>query len=149
MNINYKIDSASERDINNHLNRCDGDFIPKLSSRVNINDFSKKIAEKTTTFEAWNGQILAGMLSAYFNNPEIKTGYINNISVIREYVGNGIASKLLDMCIDYAKEYSFKEVRLEVFKDNIRAIELYKKFGFRIFKNNNDFMIMRYEMSSL
>ena len=34
------------------------------------------------------------------------------------------------MCIQYAKQQKFKEIKLEVNKNSNKAIDLYKKFGF-------------------
>lgn len=53
------------------------------------------------------------------------------ISVIKSEWGHGIGSKLLHCIIDFAKNTAHAEIiSLEVRSDNVRAIELYKKFGF-------------------
>lgn len=54
------------------------------------------------------------------------------ISVLQSEWGNGIGSRLLETLIDFAKNTAHAEVMtLEVRQDNVRAISLYKKFGFR------------------
>ena len=45
------------------------------------------------------------------------------ISVLKEYWSYGIGSKLL--------EEAYKQVELEVYADNLRAIKLYEKYGFK------------------
>lgn len=145
MNINYKTNTATEKEIRGHLHECNENFIPPLNSRVDLEEFSKKMFEKSITFEAWEDGVLAGMLSAYFNDTDNYLGYITNVSVMKNYTGMGIASVLLGMCIDYAKEHHFKGIKLEVHKENSPAIKLYNKFGFQIFENNNNFVIMRFE----
>ena len=53
------------------------------------------------------------------------------VSVVKEYWGKGIGSRLMEKVIDFAKnEAQCEIIHLQVRSDNERAIELYKKFGF-------------------
>ncbi len=54
---------------------------------------------------------------------------INNIYVLKEYRNQGIGSKLLDYLVKKCK--ICENITLEVRKDNINAICLYKKYGFK------------------
>ena len=54
---------------------------------------------------------------------------INNIYVLEEYRSQGIGSKLVDYLVKKCK--ICENVTLEVRKDNINAICLYKKYGFK------------------
>ena len=69
-----------------------------------------------------------------------------SITVLKEYWGLGIATKLINRLIEQAKEIGIEVVYLDVRSDNIRAISLYKKLGFafvgrfrRYFKINNEY----------
>lgn len=53
------------------------------------------------------------------------------ISVIRKYWNCGVGSRLLREVISYAKENGIEILNLEVRKDNMRAVHLYEKFGFK------------------
>lgn len=54
------------------------------------------------------------------------------ISVRREVWGQGIGSALMQAVIDHARQFPELEIlNLEVRQDNLRAIRLYEKFGFR------------------
>ena len=53
------------------------------------------------------------------------------ISVVKSEWGQGIGSALLQKCIMYAKEHAIELINLEVRSDNIRAIHVYEKYGFR------------------
>ena len=55
---------------------------------------------------------------------------INNIYVLPEHRKNKIASKLIDKIIKEAEENKKINITLEVRKDNIPAINLYKKYRF-------------------
>lgn len=67
-----------------------------------------------------------------FKNIDNKTktaeyfGYIGE----KEYWGKGIGSSMLEYAIQKAKEMDLCCLNLNVSKDNERAINLYKKFGF-------------------
>jgi hypothetical protein len=63
--VEYLSNNASEAQIAGHLSRCDADFVPSLSGRVDINDYAKKIVNKAMRFEAWSGGELVGLVAAY------------------------------------------------------------------------------------
>lgn len=54
------------------------------------------------------------------------------ISVLKRYWGKGIASSLFKTLMIWAKENKIKKINLEVFENNIRAISLYEKLGFKL-----------------
>jgi RimJ/RimL family protein N-acetyltransferase len=55
------------------------------------------------------------------------------ISVLKNYWNNGIASLMMKELINWVQiNKEIKKLSLEVFSDNIRAINLYKKFNFEI-----------------
>ena len=53
------------------------------------------------------------------------------VSVLKECWNKGIGSQLLREIINFAKENSFEVIDLQVRSDNLSAIHLYKKFGFK------------------
>ena len=63
------------------------------------------------------------------------------IAVLKEYWGNGVASKLMKKMIDYMKnDIKAEIISLEVRCDNEAAINLYKKFGFEKIGTYKGFM---------
>ena len=69
-----------------------------------------------------------------------------SITVVRDYWGRGIGSKLMSMMIDFSRNHGVDVISLEVRADNSRAIALYEKFGFehigiykKFFKINGNF----------
>jgi RimJ/RimL family protein N-acetyltransferase len=54
------------------------------------------------------------------------------MSVLKDFWGLGIGSALLQSLIEWAKGSGIRKIQLEVMADNERAINLYKKFGFKI-----------------
>lgn len=59
-----------------------------------------------------------------------KRVYVSRVIVKKEYRGRGIGSDILDFLIAKAKEIGFPEMTIGVDKDNVAALNLYKKFGF-------------------
>ena len=53
-----------------------------------------------------------------------------SITVLRDFWGQGIGSRLFEMMIDFARKSGIEILYLEARSDNIRAISLYRKFGF-------------------
>ncbi len=70
------------------------------------------------------------------------------ISVLKEHWNKGIGSQLLNEIINFAKENSFEIIDLQVRSDNLAAIHLYEKFGFKkIGKHPSFFKINNKEIS--
>ena len=139
----YKIKTASEEEIFSHLLSCDEKFVSQLKERTELAKYSKKIFDKAVTFEAWCGNILVGLIAAYFNDTECNSGYISNVSVISDYLKKGIAAELMKLSLKYALENKYKEILLEVNESNHPAINLYRKFGFEIVNNLNSYATMK------
>lgn len=146
--INYKIKAASEKDVFLHLRECNDSFLPPLNEKVNIDEYAKKIFEKAITFEAWEDDILVGLIAVYFNDLNRRVGFITNVSVVKKYMGMGVASVLLENCIEYATHKGFAEIQLEVDKKNMTAILFYKKYNFMDVGISADVILMKLEINN-
>ena len=140
--VEYLSNKASEVEIAEHLSRCEADFVPPLSGRLEINDYAKKIASKAMRFEAWSDGRLVGLVAAYCNDQEKRIAYITSVSVLREWMEKGIAAFLMRQCIEYAKTSGMRQIGLEVAEGNTPAIALYEKSGFLAGKTNAPFVSM-------
>ena len=140
--VEYLTNKASVAEIADHLLRCDTDFVPPLVGRVEITDYAKKIANMAMRFEAWAGGTLIGLVAAYCNHQESRIAYITSVSVLRAWMGKGIAARLMGVCIEYAKASGMQQIGLEVTVQNAPAIKLYAKSGFVIGKEKMPFVTM-------
>lgn len=131
-NITYKIDNSSFDDIFLHLKKVDNSFRPKLSTILNLEQYAKKILQLSVKFESWDDNNLIGLIAMYNNFDQIPFSYITNVSVFEFYSGRGIASRLLDNAIQYAKMKRICRIDLHVNKFNLKAINFYKKNLFEI-----------------
>ncbi len=147
--IKFETKIASEDDICQHLFECSSSFIPNLAETVDIKEYSKKIFQKSTTFEAWANNRLIGLVAAYLNDFQNHVVFITNVSVISEFLGLGIASQLLTMCFKHAVQNNFSRVLLEVNSTNSPAIKLYEKYGFSIDEKREKTLIMKIELATL
>lgn len=145
-NIIFATKTASSRQIYQHLLECDGNFVPKLSERITLEEYSDKLYCNSTTFEAWNKDTLVALVAAYFNNRVNNLGYITAVSTKKQYMGKGIASHLMRECIAYARMKNFSTLQLEVNRQSNAAISLYKKLGFSISGESGDFYLMRFHV---
>lgn len=140
--IEYRIKTASYELIVEHLNRCAVCFNPPLYTYVEIEKYAKKIFDNAVTFESWDRDKLVGLVAAYFNNNETKIGFITNVSVLEEYQGSGIASKLIKNVIRFGRKNSFVKLVLELNINNTKAFQLYEKHGFVVTEQNKNNIIM-------
>jgi len=129
----YRINSTTEQDIYDHLIECNDYFSPKLSDKVDIQEYTHKIWKNTVRFEAILDSQLIGLVAAYANDPSKKCAFITNVSTLPVYFGKGIGKKLLSQCISYARKMEFRLIRLEVSVHSSAAISLYKTMGFETY----------------
>lgn len=144
-NIHYKTNQSDYNDIYYHLIECDLFFNPKLSEKIDIVEYSKKINAKAIRVEAWNNDLLIGLVAYYFN-PENSTAFITNVSVLDRFKGLGIAKKLLQEAIDQVKCLNCHSINLEVNKSSSVVINLYLKFNFELTGENLDNYLMKKRM---
>ena len=65
---------------------------------------------------------------------------IARIYAINKMIGKGVGSALMQKCIEIALEKNKRLVWLGVWKENIAAIDFYKRWGFEIF-GEQDFLL--------
>ena len=96
-----------------------------------VEKFAKNSSDLMLVAEC-DGQIVANAslsrnrIARYNHRAEL------SITVLRDFWGQGIGSKLMEMLISFAKDTQASVVSLEVRADNERAIALYQKFGFEV-----------------
>ncbi len=141
--IKYLLNKATEKDILAHFNTCDENFLKNLKEKVDLQQYSKKLFEKSTRFEAWQDNKLIGLVAGYFNDQKNAASFISNVSVSKDKLNKGIASSLIKNAIEYGRDMSFKILELEVLSSNNAAIKLYEKFGFVTTEQSGSYNKMR------
>ncbi len=144
--ITIKNDSITLDELISIHIKCDDDFIPKLSSRVNIVEYCNKLFKKSKIISLHKGEMVVGILAIYCNDTFAKEAYISSICLLKDFRGLGYSSILMEKAIKIAKEKNFKFIKLEVGKNNEPAINLYKKFGYKKTDEKSETIIMVYEI---
>lgn len=89
---------------------------------------------------AMDGDKMAGYVSMYtkYNegkellyNRKNKSGFITDLYLLKEYRGQKVGSKLLDIAEKYLKEQDCEFIRFEVLGTNKIALDFYDKKGYK------------------
>lgn len=131
--------------ISSFLKAIDEIMIPRLSQRVDINEYACKLAcNADTIFIKKEGEDI-GSCSLYCN---CCNAFISSIAVKKEFVNNHIATKLLEEVIQHAKGRECVKISLEVYNKNIAAVRLYQKAGFCIVNKNGSWEKMEINLKN-
>jgi ribosomal protein S18 acetylase RimI-like enzyme len=105
---------------------------------VDIKKYAEKINLRGNTIEYWQDQNLIGCI-AYYNNDDENEAFMTSVSVEEEYQSRGLAQKML---VEIENRINFTRIRLEVHKNNEKAMSLYLKNGFKLDSSSNEFNIL-------
>ena len=97
--ITYSINTLKLEQLKNFIKKIDDYFIPPLSERVNLTEYSNKIYKNATLFEAWDNDTLIGLIACYANNLKTKVAFFSLVAVLKEYRQQGIAGTLIENCV--------------------------------------------------
>jgi ribosomal protein S18 acetylase RimI-like enzyme len=79
---------------------------------------------------------------------------LERIYVLKEHQGSRVGKELMQQCKEFARQEGFETIWLQVWQQNLRAIQFYQKAGFVIYEttsfsfdeiSHNDFL-MRYDL---
>jgi len=92
-------------------------------------------------FAAFEGEnIVAFTLNGIGNYNGIKMAYDTGTGTLKEYRGQGLATKIFEYSIPYLKEANINHYLLEVLQHNIKAVSVYRKIGFKVTREFNYFV---------
>ncbi|TVL85413.1 GNAT family N-acetyltransferase [Brachyspira hyodysenteriae] len=103
-----------------------------------LQNIQKSIITKMFLYEI-DGEIVGICNLKGIDRKKVKHRVNLGISVLKKHWGDGIAKKLINYAVGYAKENSIKKIELTVRIDNERALKLYKSLGFFIEGEIKDF----------
>lgn len=118
---------------------------PERGDRADIIDNTLRhggklfIAENTDTGE---------IIGASWITNDGRRLYIHHFAIKAAYQGRGFAKPLLEESLRFCKETGL-QVKLEVHKDNVPAILLYKKYGFKSLDDFEVWIIRDYSETDL
>lgn len=147
--IRYSKNESNATQIIEHLLVCDSTFIPRLSDRVSIDEYSHKIFSRAQRYEAWARNELVGLVAAYHDTQDKKSAFITNVSVIPAWRNQQIAKNIMINLVADLKKYEFISATLKVYKRNTIAFEFYSSLDFHLIQaeSNESEFYMRLEIS--
>lgn len=109
----------------------------------NISEYAEKLNQNAEIYFLVNNDNKdIGMCAIYTNDYENKIIYISSISIKKEYLSKGLGQVLLDHIFTLKDKYNMDYIKLEVKKNNTKAINFYKKNGFQIITEKEDTYLM-------
>lgn len=124
--------------IKEYIEVYDTDFYIPLSTRVDMEVFSQKLSDLSTTFFVVKDGVVGGLICSYFYQPETKKGFITLVHTKHEYRGQHLSVYLLDALKKYAVDKGFECVDLFVSKQQVAAYNLYLKHGFEMMEEGEN-----------
>jgi len=154
MNENYTIRIATMDDLDN-INILFRNAITDLHNVKKINvwnnvypfcEFEYDIDNKEMYVIENDNKIIGSFTITKYDDPEYhvinwtsnnkKWFYINRLVILPTEQGKGFAKMAMNYINNYAVDNNYEVIRLTVNKDNIYAITLYEKFGFKKIANS-------------
>jgi len=124
---------------------------PEIKQLTNTPDFTKEAQEKwfetlkdKQDYKVWgieynNMKIGVVGLKNIFEQSAEYFGYIGN----KQFWNKGISKNMLDHVLTYAKKNWISRLELKVIKNNLQAIRAYQKYGFVVYEEKDNELIMR------
>ena len=127
----YSLNKKRIETFQNYSN-SDEIFLDKCFSRKETNNF-KKYHNVTNVIKTKNGMVFATPNKYIEGLQQISLNgiYLNNMCVDPKARNKGIGTQLVSSVINAAKKANYDHIILHVLKDNIPAIKIYQKLGFR------------------
>lgn len=132
-----------KKEIYEFLVKCNGLFVKKLSSIVDLKTYSEKLSNNSRQICYYIEDELIGMWVLYVNDLKDKTAFIPIICVLEQYHKRGIGGKLYKEAAKYVKKMGFNSFMLEVYRSDDRARAIYQSFGFKIIEKRKDKLILK------
>ena len=112
------------------LEEVDSDFVPPLSTSLNLHDYAQKMYHSASIFSLHEESKLIAAIAVYSNDPNQKVAFCTMLAVGKNYRNFGLGTNLITTAVNFLKKKEFKFLRLEIYKTNSKAIIFYKRLGF-------------------
>jgi ribosomal protein S18 acetylase RimI-like enzyme len=101
------------------------------------------------SFAAFEGEnIVAFTLNGIGNFNGTKMAYDTGTGTLKDYRGQGLATKIFEYSIPYLKEANINHYLLEVLQHNAKAVSVYRKIGFKVTREFNYFVWKNEELKN-
>lgn len=125
--------------------RQQNNFIPAKQ----LGPYLDKLAARAEFMVHYDSGNCLGFVAFYCNDLESRVAFITLVLTSDQARGRGVARNLLIATLLTMKNRDFHLCRLEVKKANTSAIGLYQKLNFYPFRENDDSLILEFDLSKL
>ena len=122
-----------------HLLEMDQQIIPPLSDRVDISNYSMKIALNGFQVFAYEKKDFG---HCFFYKHKKDYIYITSFGVLKEVRKQKIGQRLMDKTKSICRQEKIKKITLQVSINNTSALLFYKKQGFQVINKIDEWFIM-------
>ena len=129
------------------LEEVDSDFNPPLSSSLNLHDYAQKIYHNASIFSLHEEGKLVAALAVYSNDPNREIAFCTMLAVSKQHRNYGSGTNLVRTTVDFLKKKSFKVFRLEIYKNNPKAIAFYERLNFAAFSETENTVFVELKLS--
>ena len=137
-----KNDKNESNRIHKYLEEINLQFKEELNIS-NITEYARKLNENAEIYFLINdAHEDIGMCAIYANDNKNKIIYISSISIKKEYISKGLGQYLLNYVFKLKYDYKMNHIKLEVKKNNQKAISFYRKNGFIITEEKSESYLM-------
>lgn len=120
------------KDLYNYLMKHDEDFPIRLSDKVDLKEYLKKICNLGKSIICMQEQEIVGIILYYDNNVIDNKAFVSLVSVDMNHRNKGIANNMLLELFKNLRNSGIKTCEVPTHNTNHIAIKLYKSLGFEI-----------------
>jgi len=148
MALNNKNLLIKEKD--NNIKRLGMNDLARISELYDIsypdNFFDKRMLGTGKYFAYYDKEILTGVAGIHVYSEIYKVAALGNITILPEYRGRSIGQKLTSaLCNDLLN--TVDNIGLNVYSENQAAISCYKKIGFEIIGEYEEYLIQKQNLN--
>lgn len=116
------------------------DFFVEYRDEAFLKEYCQKLLGNGKFVVEYHNDIPVGFIGFYCNDIETKTCFVTTLLLSDElgFMKGKTFFRLTTKAIQIIKDAGMENVRLEVDKENKKALQLYKHLGFEIISDNND-----------
>lgn len=131
----YTVKRLEKKTVFDLLQKCNNSFTPPLSHNIpyTIEEYAERLSANANFVIAEAENEIIGFL-AYYQNIEGAFAYIPQVWVSDEHQRKGIGASMMEVMVGNTTP-EIKSIRLEVRKNNEKAVSFYMKTGFVVFSD--------------
>jgi len=114
-----------------------------------LESYLLKLKSSSETIRYYISEELAGFVAFYCNDKEKELSFITLVLISPKFRGSGLASNLVRFTLESCRLKGFRKCGLQVKNDNLTAISVYQKLGFKIDKETESVLYMIAELQSI